>query len=121
MGTAGGSITLKKSGFSYAGKAARLLTIPELLKTNCLVLSGKSSLGTTGALSKCNFLMEGTKYANSSYKTYGPWLETPDSSGTTYVWYVRANRRSVLDNIVAYSTDLGARPAIEVPLSDIAY
>ena len=60
--------------FSYEGYAARLLTAQEV-NAGCGITI---STATRGELStKCKYLMENTKYSNSSNKAYGEWLESP--------------------------------------------
>ena len=116
-GYSGSSLTTTyKSNFSYSGYAARLLTAQEL-QQGCSITIGSY---TTGELSsKCKYLMEKTKYANSSYATYGPWLESAFSS--TGAWYVHSFSRYVNSCSTSYSSGFGARPVIEVPKSQISY
>ena len=113
-----GSNTIE--AFSYSGYAARLLTLKELKQSGCDTLSGKTSMGNTGALTSCNFLMEGTKYADNSKATSGTWLETPRTSYSYSVWDVNASDRYVRGSN-ASSTVYGARPAIDVQMSRISY
>ena len=116
--TSGGTIT--PNPFDYGSTtAARLLALPEVIK-GCKAINGNTSLATTGSLSACNFLFEGTKYANKSKATYGPWLETPTASSLYNAWYARGNDRRVLTNAAADPDYGGVRPAIEVPKSEIS-
>ena len=71
-------------------------------------------------LDNCNYLMENTKYSNSSLETYGYWLETPSTDGSSRTWDVDALYRSVGYNASA-SSNYGVRPAIEVLKSEIQY
>ena len=115
--TSGGSLP---QGFSYTGYAGRLLTIPEIKKAGCDTLSGNNitSLGTTGALKACNFLMERTKYTNSALVTLGPWPENACSSNSNNAWNVYSYNRGV-GSVNVPNTSYGARPAIEVSISKI--
>ena len=114
--TSGGSLP---QGFSYTGYAGRLLTVPEIKKAGCNTLSSKPSLGTTGALKACNFLMERTKYTNSSLATSGPWVENASASNSSLAWFVYSFGRFVYSSSYVTSADCGARPAIEVSISKI--
>ena len=105
--------------FDYSKYAARFLTTQEL-NSACDTTIGNMM---TGELDKCNYMMENTKYANSSIVNYGPWLETPFSSSTEWnrVWSVFSNVRYVYNYGVSLSDSNGARPVIEIPKSAIAY
>ena len=104
--------------FSYAGYAARLLTYQEVYN-GCY--DGTTSITSTkGLSSKCQYLMENTKYSSSSLKTYGVWLESPGASYSHPAWGVFANYRYVILNNVNYDFG-GVRPAIEVLKSNISY
>ena len=115
--TSGGTLP---TAFSYSGYAARILTIQELKQSGCDTLSGKSYLSTAGALTACNFLMEGMKYADDSKVTYGTWLETPHTSVSGYVWLMTSSLRKV-DNNYTGTNLYGVRPVIDVPMSKIEY
>ena len=104
--------------YYYGGKAARLLTIPELVKGCKGTINGNISLATDGSLTACNFLFEGTKYADSSRTAYGSWLEMPYT--TTYAWNYGSGIRRVTTNS-PYTSTRGARPVIEVPYSKLLY
>ena len=109
--------TIRVTGFSYEGYAARLLT-PQEVEQGCGFTVGSYTKGELS--SKCKYLMENTKYSNSSLKTYGPWLETPSSSYSSNAWSVYGLSRYVnLDTVD--SSISGVRPAIEVLKSDISY
>ena len=118
--TTGGTLP---TAFSYAGYVARLLTYQEAYH-GCNSYDVKLT-DTKGLEAKCQFLMEGTKYSNSSLATYGPWLESPDASSSNVAYSVHANSRSLLSNIAnnsnASSTYVGARPTIEILKSEISY
>ena len=115
--TSGGTIT---NPFSYTGKAARLLTLPELVNGCKGTINNNTSLSTTGSLKTCNFIFEGTRYANSSSGTYGPWLETPLASSSFYMLLPHSDNRSV-SSYAAKHTVFGARPVIDVPINRIEY
>ena len=112
--------TVKVTGFNYGNKAARFLTYQEI-EAGCY--DGTNSLrGKGGLSSKCKFLMENTKYSNTSMKTYGGWLETPDNSINSYAWYIYSSNRSFgYDFGVNWANGIGVRPAIEVAKSNISY
>ena len=111
--TNNGSNTL--GTFDYSGYAARLLTYKEL-KAGC---SNATNLGSTGALTNCNYIMENTKYGDSSRATYGPWLETPHAANSNNVWSVYGGGRALYYCNANLSGFYGARPAIEVLKSKI--
>ncbi len=111
--------TVRKSAFSYAGYAARLLTYQEVYN-GCY--DGTTSLTSAGGLSsKCKYLMENTTYSSSSLTTYGEWLESSDSSYSSSAWSVDTYNRG-FGNSPAFSADTyGVRPAIEVSKTNIDY
>ena len=111
--TSGGTLP---TAFSYAGYAARLLTYQEAYH-GCN--SYDKTPGSTGGLeAKCQFLMEGTRFSNSSLATYGPWLESPDASYSRYAYNVNAYNRYLTGS---YDPFYGARPTIEILKSEILY
>ncbi len=112
--TRGGSLPDR---FSYAGKAARLLTTQEINKA-CNITVGTA---TPGELDKCNYLMENTKYSNASIGNYGYWLENPHSGNSGDAWDVAGIDRNVHNYAVSHAGDIGVRPAIEVLKSNIEY
>ena len=112
--TAGGTLP---DSFSYAGKAARLLTAQEINKA-CGITVGNY---TTGELDSCNYLMENTKYSNASIRNYGYWLENPLSGYFADAWRVHSSDRYVGDFAILNVGGIGVRPAIEVPKSNIEY
>ena len=107
------------TGFDYSGYSARFLTYQELY-SGCYDYN--VPLGNTKALStNCKFLMENTKYSNSSYKD-GVWLETPTSFIKNNIWYTNAYGRIVdYGNNANNASYYGARPAIEILKSNISY
>ena len=113
--TEGGTLP---DSFSYAGKAARLLTIQEVRKA-----TGISNIPTwqVGELDKFNYLFENTKYSNGSNAALAWWLENPRSGKSDGAWYARGNNRNVGYDIVSNAGDYGVRPAIEVLKSNIEY
>ena len=114
--TTGGTLP---TNFSYEGYAARLLTAKELMTGCNLTEVGRY---TKGELDSCNYVMENTKYAKSSIGSYGPWLETPNASGSYFVWLVGVDSRFVISSYgVSTAIYYGARPAIEVPKAKISY
>ena len=113
--TSGGTLP---TAFSYAGYAARLLTYQEAYH-GCNSYDKTPTL-TGGLDAKCQFLMEGTYFSNSSLVTYGPRLESPRASDSSRACNVHPLRRILTDSI-AYSTNYGARPTIDVLKSEILY
>ena len=107
------------TAFSYAGKAARLLTYKEVV-TACDSNNTVSAPNSTGYLDNCTYLMENTNYSNTSNK-YGYWLETPRSSSSDSVWFVIGNSssRRLYNDGANIGSFFGVRPAIEVKKSDI--
>ena len=106
--------------FSYAGKAARLLTIQEVRKA-----TGISNIPTfkVGELDNFTYLLENTNFtSNNSNVTLAWWLENPRSGDSDHAWYVYGSRRNVsYDNPVSSAGGCGVRPAIEVLKSNIEY
>ena len=113
--TTGGTLP---DSFSYAGKAARLLTIQEVRKA-----TGISNIPTwqVGELDNFNYLLENTKYSNDSIGNYGYWLENPLSGDSDYAWFVNGNLRYVSHDTLSNAGGNGVRPAIEVLKSNIEY
>ena len=103
--------------FNYGDKAARLLTVQELL-TAC---PGISSVGsyTTGELNACNWLLEGIGQYEGTSGTYGYWLETPRSTSLYRVWLVYGIERMVYSNDCDANDRFTIRPVITVKTSDI--
>ena len=111
--------TVRKSAFSYAGYAARLLTYQEAYK-GCY--NGTTSITSKkGLSSKCKYLMENTKYSSDAVKTYGEWLESPRASNSSISWNVYAGNRYIYNYSVGSASYFGVRPAIEVVKTDIEY
>ena len=112
--TKGGTL----SEFSYEGYAARLLTAQEV-NAGCGITI--STAKTEELSTKCKYLMENTKYSNSSNKAYGEWLESPRAASHYVVWGVYVDNRSVSGSNANTADSRGSRPAIEVLKSDILY
>ena len=109
---------VRVSNFNYVGYAARLLTYQEVSQ-GCY--DGTTAINLDGGLkSKCIFLMENSKYSDNSNPSHGPWLESPSSSYSNSAWRIRSDWRKVITNNTS-NVDNGARPAIEVQLSEIEY
>ena len=113
--TTGGTLP---DSFSYAGKAARLLTIQEVRKA-----TGISNIPTwkVGELDNFNYLLENIKYSNGSNAAWAWWLENPHSGYSDNAWYVDGGGRYVNCSAVSDARDYGVRPAIEVSKSNIEY
>ena len=103
--------------FSYAGKAARLLTTQEINKA-CNITVGTA---TTGELDACNYLMENTLYSNPDIGNYGYWLENAQSVNSYAACRVASTYRGVGSYDVSNAGISGVRPAIEVLKSNIEY
>ena len=108
--TDGGTI----ESFTYTNRAARLLTYQEV--RNVCDVPGMISVSYPGYLEKCNYLLENTLYEGTGPMAY--WLETPDSSRDSYVFFVLSHIR-LLSSGNAYTTLNGFRPVITVKTSDI--
>ena len=105
--------TVKVSGFSYEGYAARFIRYSEL-KTACS-LDSSLKIGT-----KCGFLYENTKYSNSSSSINGWWTETIYGSSRAYG--VAASTLNLYGESFSGANPLyAARPAIEVPKAEMSY
>ena len=113
--------TIRISNFSYEGYSTRLLTYQEV---NAGCYDGTTAVKTAGGInSKCKFLMENTRFSNANNPTVGGWLETPYCTRTFCPWYVDSIQNRVIDGGNDFGTNgsMGARPAIEVQLSEIEY
>ena len=110
---------VQKTGFSYEGYAARLLTYQEVYNGCYDGTTGISS--TKGISTKCKYLIENTKYSNESNKTYGGRLESPSASYSSNSWFINSNDRNITTNIVNDRSNYGVRPAIEVAKTSIDY
>ena len=104
------------SDFSYKGKAARLLTIQEIIKS-----TGNNDIPTyqVGELENFNYLFENTKYTNSSNRAGLWWLENSYYDNSNRAYMVSSLNRFVYADTV--SDTVGVRPAIEVLKSNIEY
>ena len=113
--TTGGTLP---DSFSYAGKAARLLTIQEIRKA-----AGIDEIPTwqVGELDNFNYLLENTKYSNDSNAAWAWWLENSHSGNSADAWNVRGLNRYVNSNVALNARGFGVRPAIEVLKSNIEY
>ena len=104
--------------FSYAGKAARLLTIQEVRKATGISNIPKCEVGE---LDNFNYLFENTKYSNGSNAAWAWWLENPHSGYSDNAWHVDGSNRNVNYHAVSGAGVNGVRPAIEVLKSNIEY
>ena len=96
--------------------AARLLTYQEAVKA-----CGDGTTVASGYLNSCEYLMENTKYSNSSFGVHSYWLETP-CTGYEFVIAVNSSTSSLYTNTIdanRSTNGLGVRPAIEVLKTDI--
>lgn len=131
---------VKARGFSYAGYAARLLTIQELGKACGLDVAKYIGIGYSygfnQSLHECNYLLENT---NSDLSYY--WLESPSAEyymeyttdfNYRYAWQVDIYRSMVAridyveygdygSSTIETNEFIGVRPAIEVAKTDISY
>ena len=118
---AGGNTTTggtTPSNFSYAGYAARLLTIQEVRQG-----TGITSIPTwkVGELDNFTYLLENTKFASNSNSAWAWWLENARSDHSADAWIVDGRGRDVSLDAVSNAGGYGVRPAIEVLKSDISY
>ena len=105
------------SNFSYAGYAARLLTIQEIRNgTGINVPTWK-----VGELDNFTYLLENTKFSSNGNASWAWWLENVRSDSSLSAWYVLGNNRYVYDYTVSYADDIGVRPVIEVSKTNIEY
>ena len=106
------------SNFSYAGYAARLLTIQEVRKG-----TGLTSIPTwkVGELDNFTYLLENTKFSSNGNSAWAWWLENARSDNSTDAWLVDGSHRVVNINTVSNVVGLGVRPAIEVSKANIEY
>ena len=113
--TAGGTLP---SNFSYAGYAARLLTIQGVKKG-----TGLSNIPTlqVGELDNFTYLLENTKFANNSNVAWAWWLENSLSDNSVNAWFTYGHGRYVNYNTVSDAVGYAVRPAIEVSKSNIEY
>ncbi len=104
--------------FTYTGRAARLMTVPELVNACGDAVTNKTGKGINerGYLKNCNFLLENTTYVSEDIGNRGYYLETW-SSQIYYVHMTSAGDRDI--GSVVHTTQLGIRPVIEVLKSDI--
>ena len=113
--TTGGTLP---NDFSYAGYAARFLTIQEVRQG-----TGMSNIPTwqTGELDKFIYLLENTKFSNSDNAAWALWLENVRLDTSTNAWYVHGNSRLVSHYSVSFADGFGVRPAIEVSKTNMEY
>ena len=106
------------SNFSYAGYAARLLTIQEVRKG-----TGLTSIPTwkVGELDNFTYLLENTKFASNSNSAWAWWLENARSDDSSIAWNVSGGGRYVSSGTVSNAGASGVRPAIEVLKTNIEY
>ena len=102
-----------QSNFNYLDKAARLLTIQEVEKEKARIDPESSNYD------KFNYLFENTNYSREIKGYYGYWLENPHPTVAailyTNSYFIDFSGQN------ASSVDVGVRPAIEVPKSNIEY
>ena len=113
--TSGGTLP---SNFSYAGYAARFLTIQEVRKA-----TGNNNIPTwnSGELDSFTYLLENTKFSSNSNVAYALWLENARSDNFEPVWFIYSKYRYVSNGTASNINDLGVRPAIEVSKTNIEY
>ena len=104
--------------FTYANKAARLLTTQELI-SGCPSISSVGSY-TTGELDGCNYLLENNGYYEGTSGTNGYWLESTYAASTSLVWNVSGGPRLVGNYASNNASNVGVRPVIEVLESNIS-
>ena len=108
------------TAFSYAGRAARLLTAQELMQGCGLTQVGTRTAGEVTA--RCKFLCENSRYVYSnttSTAQFGRWLETPLVNNVYSLWFISCGPRYVYDE--SYNMYRGVLPVIDVPTRRIEY
>ncbi|MBE6160754.1 MAG: hypothetical protein E7158_00835 [Firmicutes bacterium] len=114
-----------KLNFSYSGYASRLLTYQEV-SAGCSIPAQVVSYNSVGVMDSggplsysCNFLLEDSNYSNSSNSVYYIWLESGVDGRNDSAFDIDTYSSNVsYDSVTSMNY---ARPAIEVPLSDIDY
>ena len=102
--------------YSYAGYAARFLTVNEV-KNGCKL----SSINEKEQLdNKCEFLLENTAFSDSNLDM-SYWLENPLSSDTGISWTIESQQRYIGQRGVNPGAGFGVRPVIEVSKTNIEY
>ena len=104
------------SNFSYAGYAARLLTIEELR-----IATENNGIPTfqVGEIDNFTYLLENTSFSNEN--NFAWWLENVRSDNSRQAWSVNGYYRTVYGNTVEDISSTGVRPAIEVSKTNIEY
>ncbi len=106
-------ITYNLPLFTYTNRAARLLTYRELIYA-----CGNGTITSKGYLDNCMFVMEKTKFSNTSYGSLGIWLETHSNTGDIKVTY---NGLRTISSDSKMTQRNGVKPAIEVLKSSLVY
>ena len=110
--------------FDYSGKAARLLTLQELVE-GCSSISSISQVTVDatprGQLSGCQYLFENIGRFTGTSGTFGFWLETPRFKTGNYVYtasgsLLRVRYETVNDNAV-----VGIRPVITIRTENLEH
>ena len=113
--TIGGTLP---SNFSYAGYAARFLTIDEV---RVAINNNNIPDWILGELDKYIYLLENTKFSSDNNLVLSWWLENARSDSSEDAYYVHSHTRSVSNKPVSNSSDRSVRPAIEVSKINIDY
>ena len=102
--------------FTYTDKAARMLSLGDVLKV-CL----GNSYSNSGYLFNCHFLMEniGQYEKDNGTRSYGYWLETPDSTNSNKVYNVNGFGSTVRSSEANSTEYYGVRPVITIATSDL--
>ena len=112
------NITSCKTGdlgiFSYEGRAARIVTWPEIMEGCHLDYTNYAK--TNSLLDYCEFTAERTSYGGN-YSGYGLWTETK-MSDTYQVWTTIA---PILSTGLVPVGGWGGRPVIDVAKTNIQY
>ena len=106
------------SNFSYAGYAARFLTIEEV---RVAINNNNIPDWILGELDKYIYLLENTKFSSDNNLALSWWLENARSDSSEDAYYVHSHTRSVSNKPVSNSSDRSVRPAIEVSKTNIEY
>ena len=87
--------------------------------TGCNIAELNNNI-SRGELASCEYLMENTNYATTSFGVEGHYLETPSAYNSLEVWHITGSLY-IGRNGVTHSTSYGVRPVIEVSKSNIVY
>ena len=107
--------------FDYTGKAARLLTLQEVLKV-CVREGYTGFCNFTGDIIKYRFFFENSEYSRNTSADDGDyWLETPRYDLNDYVYFMDGSEVRHGDIFGTWDDSIGIRPAISVNVKYLEY